>query len=109
MLDIGVNINVDVKNVKQPIRFERKNICVHCGAKGMLNFVDKFGNKSSKEIHAFDHIKCFKCGKNYSILWTPEEDGDKMYPTAVDYTVQKEFTNILTNTFFKGNQVKEFE
>ena len=64
MLGLGIDVDIDVKKVKFPIHFENKNICVHCGGQGTLIFVDKFGRESNKDIHAFDHIKCTKCGFN---------------------------------------------
>lgn len=98
MLDLNFNISLDVKRIKQPIHFEKKNCCVHCGANGSLVFVNKFNKESDKEIHPFNHIKCRKCGHLYSIKWQPNPDNNSMYPSAVDYSIRQEFKNIVDYT-----------
>lgn len=110
MLDLGVDVDIDVKKVRYPIHFEKKNICVHCAAQGSLVFVDKFGNESKKEINAFDHIKCKTCGRIYSILWQRDEDNDgKMFPSAVDPSIKRQFINLVNSSSIKKKGVKELE
>jgi hypothetical protein len=110
MLNIGVNINVDLKETQYPIYFEKRNICVHCGAEGTLTFVDKFGKETNKEIYPFDHIKCKKCNATYSILWQRDEsNNNRMYPTAVDHSINKEFLNTIKYPFIKDKLVKSIE
>lgn len=106
MLGLGIDVDVDVKKVKFPIYFENKNICVHCGGQGTLIFVDKFGRESNKDIHAFDHIKCTKCGRVYSILWEP--DGKTMHPTAINPSVKAEFSNLVKHLKLSNNGEKKF-
>lgn len=106
MLNIGINLKVDVNQVQYPVYFEKKNICTHCGAEGELVFVDKFGKETKKEIHPFDHIKCRKCGRPYSILWQRDEDNNKMFPTAVDPSLKQEFINLLSTKILKSNGEK---
>lgn len=107
MLNIGVNINVNVDKIQCPIYFEKINECVHCGGKGTLVFVDKFGRETNKEIYPFDHIKCTKCGKNFSILWNRDEDSGKLIPCAVDRSFKQEFLNLMTHRSIKENGSKE--
>jgi hypothetical protein len=95
MFNIGVDVNLNVKDVVYPIYFDKKNICVHCGAEGALMFVDKFGNKTRKEIHAFDHLECTRCGRIYSIKWQVDDNTQRMYPTAVDPSIKQEFFNLI--------------
>lgn len=108
MLNLGLNVNIDVKKVKMPIYFEHKNQCVHCGAENSLIFIDKFGRESRAEINAFDHIKCRKCGRIYSILWQKDGDNGKMFPSAVNPSIGRDFTNIVNNTI-KYVGKKEFD
>lgn len=108
MLNLGLDIDIDVKKVHFPIHFEHKNICVHCGDTGSLIFVDKFGRESSQEINAFDHIKCKSCGRIYSILWERKDSGsDKMYPSAIDPSIKREFKNLINGSEIKRAGVKE--
>lgn len=102
MLNIGINLNIDVNKVQYPVYFERKNICVHCGAEGELVFIDKFGRETAKEIYPFDHIKCKICGRTYSIKWQRDESNGKMFPTAVDPSFKQEFINLLCSRKIKG-------
>ena len=80
-----------------PVRFEKHNICVHCGSTGTLVFVNKWGKETKKEIYPFNKIKCTKCGTVYSIMWQMDDNGD-MYPTAVDESFRLEFINCLLAT-----------
>ena len=98
MLGLGFDVEIDIKKVHIPFHFKQKNECVHCGAKGMLTFVDIFGRAANKEINAFDHIKCANCGRMYSIQWEPDfsKDPSKMYPSAVDPNVIKDFKNLIS-------------
>lgn len=95
MLNLGLDVDIDVKKVKLPFYFDKKNECVHCGAVNSLTFVDKFGRESKKEINAFDHIKCTKCRRVYSIKWEQEEGSTRMYPSAVDPSIKRDFMNML--------------
>ena len=101
---IGVNINIDISQKQYPIYFDKKNICVHCGAEGQLTFVDKFGNETKKEIYPFDHIKCKSCGRPYSILWQvdKESNSQRMYPCAVDPSFKQEFVNLINSRKIKA-------
>jgi hypothetical protein len=94
MLNLGFDIDVDIKKVHCPFHFEKVNECVHCGGKDTLIFIDKFGHQSRKEINAFDHIKCTKCGHSYSMKWEPDENGD-MKPSAVELDIKRQFNNLL--------------
>lgn len=98
MLDIKFNANVDIRKIRYPIMFEGKNICVHCGAEDSLIFVDAFGRETNNEIHPFDHLKCKKCGRNYSIYWQQDpNNSEKVFPTAVDTSLTREFINMIGN------------
>ena len=106
-LSAKLNLTAEVKKTTYPITFDRKNVCVHCGAEGSLIFVDKFGRETNKEIHPFDHMKCRNCGRNYSILWKRDEETGKVYPSAVGMELKQEFLNLLQYKEFKENGVKE--
>ena len=96
MLNINVKVDIDVSKKQYPVYFEKRNVCVHCGAEGSLTFVDKFGRETKREIYPFDHIKCKACGREYSIMWQYDSDNpDVMYPTAVDPSIKQEFFNLL--------------
>lgn len=95
MLNIGVKVNVDIKDVKYPVYFEGKNICAHCGAEGSLVLVDKFGNETRREIHPFDHIKCRACGRVFSIKWVKDPTNNKLIPCAVSPCIKQEFVNFI--------------
>lgn len=108
MLNIGINdININISKTQYPVYFEKKNICVHCGAENSLIFVDKFGKETNQEIHPFDHIKCRKCGSIYSILWQRDKNNGKMFPIPVDPNLKLEFINILNKNNIKsdGNKI----
>ena len=109
MLGLPIDVDIDVKKVHIPFHFEQKNECVHCGAKGALAFVDAFGRTTNKEINAFDHIKCTKCGRIYSIEWKPnaDKDPDKMYPSAVDPSIIKDFSNMVSKSKLRETGVRE--
>lgn len=107
MFNIGVNLDIDVKKIQYPLYFEKRNVCIHCGAENTLTFVDKFGNKTRKEIHAFDHLTCTACGRIYSIKWENDENSDKMYPVAVEPSVKQEFINLVTLNKVKDKGEKE--
>lgn len=108
MLNLKFDFGVSVSESKYPVTFHKRNTCIHCGADGSLEFVDIFGNKSNKEIHPFDHIKCKKCGRSYSINWEQEEDSCKMYPVAVEPGIKQEFFNLVKYPFIKNDCNKEF-
>ena len=98
MLNLGFNVDINVKKVELPFYFERRNECVSCGSKNTLEFVDKFGRKSKQEIRAFDHIQCSKCGRIYSILWKQDKNSTKMYPSAVDPSISRDFMNMVDSS-----------
>lgn len=102
MLNLKFSIKAELQSIRYPIQFNGRNICVHCGAEGSLTFVDAFGKETNKEIHAFDHLKCKNCGRNYSILWQTDPVNNKMFPTAVAPSIKQEFLNIV-------NKPKEFD
>lgn len=97
MLNISMDIQINTKTTHYPIMFDGRNICVHCGGEGTLTFVDKFGRATNQDIHAFDCIKCKKCGRTYSILWQNDESNGKMYPSAVERNIKTEFLNLFNN------------
>lgn len=103
MLNINVKANLDVSigsdKKEYPIYFERKNICVCCGAERSLKFVDKFGSITSKEIYPFDHIICTNCGATYSISWKRDSKNGRYYPVPVDSSIKQDFLNIATGFF----------
>ena len=94
MLGLDVNIDIDIKKVKYPIYFEGQNRCVHCGGQGTLTFVDKFGKETNKEINAFDHIKCTRCNRIYSIEWN-RTDNAHMKATAVNPSIGTDLKNMF--------------
>ena len=107
MLNLGVDVDIDVKKLEMPIYFDGKNECVNCGGVNTLMFIDKFGNPHKDEIRAFDHIKCKKCGRVYSILWKQKPDSTKMYTSAVDTSNTRDFVNLLDSTI-KEDGTKKF-
>lgn len=103
----NVNANIEVNQVQYPLYFEKRNICVHCGAEGQIIFVDKFGNETRKDIYPLDHMKCKACGRTYSIMWKKDLEKEKMYPVPVETSIKQEFLN-MTNYFkIKSKGVKE--
>ena len=103
MLGLGIDVDIDIKKLSMPFYFEHKNECVHCGAKDQLVFVDVLGRETTKEINAFDHIKCKACGKKYSIMWTPDtnKEENKLYPSAVDPSIKTDFMNMVSSSRLK--------
>ena len=97
-------LNIDIKEYHYPIYFERRNICVSCGAEGELAFINIFGKEATSETRPpFERIRCKRCGAEYSIRWDKSEDG-MLHPTAVDRTITKDFLNT-----FKNKKIKEFD
>ena len=107
MLNLNINIEVDINQIKYPISFVKRNICVHCGAENSIIFVDKFGSETRNEIHAFDHMKCRACGRNYSIKWERDENSNKMYPVPVELGLKQEFLNLVSYPIIKKNGEKQ--
>lgn len=95
-------LDVNIKEYHYPIYFERKNICVSCGTEGDLVFVNIFGKEVSHEVHPFEYLKCKRCGAVYSIRWDKSENDSKLYPSAVDKSIIKDFLNS-----FKDKSSKE--
>lgn len=96
MLNLNSEVSIDIKHVKFPVYFRHKNICIHCGGEGTLVFVDKFGRESKKELSAFEHIKCTKCGRIYSMRWEPDEKDETTYrPSAVEFNIIQDFKNLI--------------
>lgn len=102
----GVDLSIKANKITLPFYFDRKNECVKCGAVNSLVFIDKFGRESREEIRAFDHIECKNCKRVYGIKWTKDPDSDKMYPSAVDLDIVRDFKNMV-NLNIKNNGVKE--
>ncbi len=102
---LELNVDIDVREIHYPIYFERKNICVSCGAEGTLKFINIFGKESPHEIHPFESLRCSRCGAAYSIKWSKGEDG-KLYPSAVDRNITRDFIN---NFKKKDKKIKELE
>ena len=96
MLDISVDVNINVnrKNPRFPIRFVGINKCLHCGADNTLEKVDIFGRVAKSEVYPLDYIRCSKCGQKYSIEWRNTDDG-KLMPVAVGQSVKQEFINTM--------------
>jgi ribosomal protein L37E len=95
-LSLDVNLDVDIKHARFPVYFKHKNTCIHCGADGQLVFVDKFGRETTKELTAFEHIKCRACGRIYSMRWEPDENDASVYrPSAVEFNVKKDLENLI--------------
>lgn len=98
---LGINTNIECKDVKYPIYFDRLNICLHCGTTGSLVMMDKFDKEAREEIYPFDYIRCKKCGREFSIKWEKDKDTGKMYPCAVDPSISKQFTSFINQTDIK--------
>lgn len=93
---LGIDVNVKADKITQPVYFEHKNVCVHCGETGSLVFVDLGGRETTKEIFQFDHMKCTACGKIYSIKWSHPEDNPDIYrPSAVEFSIKRDFKNMF--------------
>ena len=107
MINLDVKLNVDVKEIHYPIYFERRNICIACGAANALKFINIFGKESPKEVHPFDKIRCSNCNATYSICWDKEDDG-KLYPSAIDPSIKRNFVNAFKTTFHKKDYNKQF-
>jgi ribosomal protein L37E len=98
-------LSVKVKEYHYPIYFERKNACVSCGAEGELVFVNIFGKEALHEVHPFEKLKCRRCGAEYSIKWDKSDKDNKLYPSAVDKSLMKDFLNNFKD---KEDKMKEF-
>ena len=105
MIKPTIDFNVELKEVHYPFYFERKNICVSCGAEGCLKFINIFGKDASHEVYPFESLKCSRCGAVYSIKWTKGQD-DKLYPSAVDKSITRDFLN---NFKKKDIKIKELD
>lgn len=105
---IDANLDLSVNKTEYPLYFEKRNVCIHCGAEGSLIFVDKFGHETNKEIYPFDHIKCKNCGKAYSILWQKDDSTGKMFPSAVERDIKREFLNLVNTREIKNKGEKKF-
>lgn len=106
MIKTEIDVDVKFKEVHYPIYFERKNICVSCGAEGDLKFVNIFGKEVNSEVHPFEYIKCSRCHAVYSIKWTRDEITGKLYPSAVDKNIGRDFINLFKK---KDEKEKEFD
>ena len=95
MIRTEINTDINFKEIHYPIYFDRKNICVSCGAEGDLQFVNIFGKNVNHEVHPFEYIKCSRCHAVYSIKWTRNPDDGKLYPSAVDKNIGREFVNLF--------------
>ena len=98
-------IKIESKEYHYPFYFERKNICVSCGAEGELIFVNIFGKEVSHEVHPFEYLKCKRCGAMYSIKWDKDQKTQKLYPSAVDKNVADDFLNCFKK---KSDKVNKF-
>lgn len=105
---LRAKVNVDITNVEYPIYFERQNKCVACGAEEQLTFVNVFGRETDKDIHAFDHIKCKSCGAIYSIKWDRDKESGKLYPSAIDPSIKREFINLVSKKTINEKGEKEW-
>lgn len=110
MFNIGMDISFKVDPIQYPIKFVKRNVCVHCGAEGTLKCVDIFGKESREgnEIYPFEHIKCSNCGRIYSIEWrNDEENPGTLTPVPVDPSVKQQFLNAIAPN--KSDRVKSIE
>ena len=98
-------LKVESKEYHYPFYFERKNMCVSCGAEGDLHFVNIFGKDASHEVHPFEYLKCKRCGAVYSIRWDKNQEDQKLYPSAVDKRIIDDFLNCFKKS---SDKVKEF-
>lgn len=101
----GNGLDINYREIHYPIYFNKKNICVSCGAEKALKFINIFGKEASHEVHPFESLKCSKCGAVYSIKWERGED-DKLYPSAVDKSIIRDFLNNFKN---KDIKIKELD
>lgn len=99
-------LDVNIKEYHYPIYFERKNICISCGAEGDLKFINIFGKEASHEVHPFEYLKCTRCGATYSIKWDRSEEDNKLYPSAVDKSIAKDFLNNFKN---RNDKIKKLD
>ena len=107
MINLDVNVDIKLREIHYPLYFERKNICVACGANKALKFINIFGKEASKDIHPFQSIRCSNCGAVYSILWSRDDINGMFYPSAVDPSIKRDFVNLYKSTFTKKNLIKE--
>jgi ribosomal protein L37E len=105
---LGLKVEFEISKGSMPFYFNRKNECVSCGNKNTLIFVDKFGNESNKEIRAFDHTKCKACGRIYSIKWDRDSSDGKMYPSAVEPNLKRDFANMIDKNI-KNKGIKKID
>ena len=103
---LGINVNIEVKDIVYPIYFDGINQCVHCGSKDTLELIDKFGHKTREVIHPLDHIRCSKCGRVYSIKWIRNEDTNKMHPCAVTPSIAQQFSNCIKSNSITNRENK---
>lgn len=99
-------LDINIKSYHYPIYFERRNICTSCGAEGDLVFINVFGKEVSHEVHPFEHLKCKRCGAEYSIKWDKDPEDQKLYPSAVDRSIVGDFLNCFKKN---SNKVKDFD
>ncbi|MBR6289163.1 MAG: hypothetical protein IKR19_07510 [Acholeplasmatales bacterium] len=100
---LGLNtISVEFKKIKYPVYFEHRNVCIHCGAEGTLVFLDRFGREYDKELEVFEHIKCTRCKRIYSIRWDKSPLDGTMKPSAVDFGIATQFNNFINRDATKN-------
>ena len=106
MIKPNIDLNIEFEEVHYPFYFERKNICVSCGAEGSLKFINIFGKEATHEVHPFESLKCSRCGALYSIKWDKNKNDGKLYPSAVDKNITRDFLN---NFKEKDIKIKELD
>jgi ribosomal protein L37E len=113
MLDLNkmFNVSLEIKHAEFPLYFKHRNVCIHCGAEESLVFIDKFGKESTKEIAPFDHIRCKRCGRIYSMKWEPDEKDHSIYrPSAVEFDIKRDLKNMMNaNVRHRGDKAFEEE
>lgn len=94
MLNLNVEVNINAKFPKIPIKLKGVNQCLHCGATDSLEKVNIFGKVTKQEIYPLDHIKCNKCGYDYSIQWEDNGKGE-LIPVPVSPSLKQEAINTM--------------
>jgi hypothetical protein len=97
MLDLGIKLNFEIQKIDYPIVVKKENICLHCGSRGTLRMVDKFGAITKKEIYPYEHIECINCKRIYSIDWREDAEKDRLYPVAVSPNLKSQILNSIAS------------
>lgn len=96
MMGIKVELNLD-EPIKYPIIFRGTNRCLKCGAENSLVYIDIYGHKTREEVHPYSHLECEKCHEWFSIKWARDDNSVGYYPSAVKYSVKRQFANYFSD------------